>query len=198
MNLAPSTPGTLRGNTLTSALLRPPLPAAGHHAGPASRITSEPPASRLSPKLLACIVKHAPLVVIDLLVQNALGEVLLGLRRHPPARGYWFVPEGRVLKNEPVEQAVRRIAGTELSLEQPACRAATLIGMFEHRYQDNFTGAESYGTHHIVLAHRLVIQGLCTLTLPRDQLIGYRWLRTSDLATARDVHPYARAYATHI
>lgn len=46
------------------------------------------------------VVASAPLISIDLLVENEQGQYLLGLRKNRPAQGYWFVPGGRVQKNE--------------------------------------------------------------------------------------------------
>ena len=46
----------------------------------------------LPENLFRSVVAHAPLVAIDLVVQDRQRRVLLGWRRNPPARGYWFVP----------------------------------------------------------------------------------------------------------
>ena len=64
-----------------------------------SRAAWQPP-DWLPPEAFAHIVAHAPLVAIDLLVQDTQQRLLLGWRNHPPARGYWFVPGGRIRKNE--------------------------------------------------------------------------------------------------
>ena len=48
----------------------------------------------------ATVVHFAPLISIDLLVQNEHGEYLLGFRNNRPAQVYWFVPGGRVQKNK--------------------------------------------------------------------------------------------------
>ena len=58
-----------------------------------------------------------PLISIDLLVQNEHGEYLLGLRNNRPAQGYWFVPGGRVLKNETLDGAFKRLTFEELGIE---------------------------------------------------------------------------------
>lgn len=46
----------------------------------------------------ATVVRSTPLISIDLIVENAHGEFLLGKRLNRPAQGYWFVPGGRVQK----------------------------------------------------------------------------------------------------
>ena len=47
---------------------------------------------------LAEVIRLAPLVAIDLIIENDYGQVLLGLRTNEPAKGYWFVPGGRIQK----------------------------------------------------------------------------------------------------
>lgn len=148
-------------------------------------------------KLFACIVKHAPLIAVDLVIQNEGGEVLLGLRRNAPARGLWFVPGGRIFKNETIAKATDRIVREELAIDARLQRTS-LLGIFEHFYQDNFTQARAFGTHYIVLAHQLSITAAQTKQLPLQQHAGYRWLPPQELALARDVHPYSREYARHL
>ena len=46
------------------------------------------------------VIDRTPLVSIDLVVENEKGEILFGLRKNRPAKDYWFVPGGRILKNE--------------------------------------------------------------------------------------------------
>ncbi len=55
------------------------------------------------------IIEHAPLISIDLVVENKQGEVLLGRRNNRPAQGYWFVPGGRILKDELMSDAFKRL-----------------------------------------------------------------------------------------
>lgn len=43
-------------------------------------------------------------------------ELLLGLRNNRPAQRWCFTPRGRIRKNEPLEQAVIRVALDELGM----------------------------------------------------------------------------------
>ena len=49
------------------------------------------------------VIKATPLVAIDLIIKNSSGFVLLGKRFNRPARGFWFVPGGRIRKDETLE-----------------------------------------------------------------------------------------------
>lgn len=63
---------------------------------------------------LEMVVATTPLTSIGLLVENEKGEYLLGLRTNHPAQGYWFVPGGRVQKNETLDDALRRLTRSGL------------------------------------------------------------------------------------
>ncbi|WP_230846571.1 NUDIX domain-containing protein, partial [Achromobacter xylosoxidans] len=64
-------------------------------------------------------VEMLPLVSIDLLLRDAEGRYLTGLRSNPPAQGSWFVPGGRIRKNETLPRALQRIVREELGLTLP-------------------------------------------------------------------------------
>ena len=105
------------------------------------------------------IVQHTPLVSIDLIVENQQQEIMLGLRKNRPARDFWFVPGGRILKNESLRDAFERITSGELgmvfTLEQ-----SVFTGVYEHFHNDdNFSGQSGYGTHYIVLAFKIQAPG---------------------------------------
>ena len=136
------------------------------------------------------IVTHTPLVSIDLIVRDLQGRVLLGKRRNRPARGVWFVPGGRVNKNETLDAAFGRITLTELGVELVRS-AARFKGVFEHFYPDCFAG-EVTSTHYVVLAFELRIEGLGAI--PPDQHSESCWLTPSELLAADDVHENVKVY----
>jgi colanic acid biosynthesis protein WcaH len=55
------------------------------------------------------VIRLAPLVSIDLIIRDGANRVLLGLRNNEPAKGYFFVPGGIILKDEPLADAFTRI-----------------------------------------------------------------------------------------
>jgi len=71
----------------------------------------------LSSEDFKLVVQSAPLFSIDLVVLNEKNQILVGKRKNAPAKGYWFVPGGRVFKNEPLAEAFARITRTELGIE---------------------------------------------------------------------------------
>ena len=148
----------------------------------------------LPPADLARVVELTPLVSIDLVVRDPDGRMLVGLRANRPAQGTWFVPGGRVGKNERLAAALARISRNELGCEL-AMGEARSLGAFEHFYDDNFAGEPHFGTHYVVLAYALTVEPE-RLTLPeREQHGGYLWLSDEEIRGREDVHPNSRAYA---
>lgn len=146
---------------------------------------------RLEPSAFAHVVRHAPLISVDLILRNDRGEVLLGLRNNAPARDFWFVPGGRVRKAERLAAAFRRITRDETG-HAMAMDEARFLGVFEHHYGDNFTGTAEFGTHYVVLAYQLQV-GDMTPTADAQHR-SYRWWGIGDLIEADSVHDHTKAY----
>lgn len=138
------------------------------------------------------VVRHAPLVSIDLLVHDPSGRYLVGRRVNPPAKGAWFVPGGRVHKDETLDAAFLRITRAELGKALPRA-SATLAGVYEHLYDDGVAGPD-VSTHYVVLAHALPAMDLDLAALPREQHAAYRLATRDELLADSDVHRYTRRY----
>jgi colanic acid biosynthesis protein WcaH len=148
--------------------------------------------ARLAPETFLSIVELTPLVSLDFVVRDSAGRMLHGFRRNRPAQGFWFVPGGRLGKNETRRQAFARLSLAELGTELDFARAR-LIGVFEHLYPDNFAGDPRFGTHYIVLAYAIEAEP-AELRLPDDQHAEYAWLDEGEMLCRDDVHDYSKAY----
>ena len=80
------------------------------------------------------IIKNAPLISIDLIVKNHQGQVLLGKRNNPPAQHYWFVPGGRIRKNETFVEAFARLTLQELG-QSFSLNNVKFIAPYQHFYR---------------------------------------------------------------
>lgn len=147
---------------------------------------------QLDPATFKEVIRNAPLISIDLIVRNGEDEYLLGQRRNAPAQGKWFVPGGRIYKNEILEQALKRVIHEELGLEG-VLTPPKFLGVFDHIYDDNVFGDSSFGTHYVVLAHALDFD-LSLTQLPVVQHREYRWWSREDILTSSDVHMFTQAY----
>lgn len=141
------------------------------------------------------VVASTPLVSIDLVVRREDGHVLLGLRNNRPAQGFWFVPGGRVRKNETLDSAFLRLTLNELGFEVQR-RQAHFLGVYEHLYEDSVFGSklEAPSTHYVVLGYQLDVSEQLEDTLPLEQHTDYRWLEQQAILEADDVHENTKAY----
>lgn len=139
------------------------------------------------------VVANTPLVSIDLIVQSPKGEFLLGHRVNRPAQGVWFVPGGRVRKDETLRDALARIVQTELGNQMPV-EGWRWRGVFEHFYPDNFSGTPGISTHYVVLAAELKLntEELALQFDPQHEALT--WASPEELLARDDVHPNTKAY----
>lgn len=145
----------------------------------------------LNKKTFETIIDSTPLISIDLVVKNKQDQTLLGLRTNRPALNYWFVPGGRIQKNESMRDAFSRLCLNELGLllkfEQ-----AEFIGPFEHFYQDSVFG-ENVSTHYVVLAYSITVDE-CELSLPTEQHSEYKWFDINTINEQPYVHKHSKWY----
>ena len=147
---------------------------------------------RLNDAEFAQIVRTTPLISVDLIIRDPDRKVLVGLRTNEPAKGFYFIPGGIILKNETIAAAFARILHSETG-----CRIryedARFVGVFEHFYSNNRFGTSEFGTHYIVLAHEVLLAKRPTIVLD-SQHSAVRWHDEAELRDAIDVHPYTKAY----
>ena len=136
------------------------------------------------------IVDGTPLVSIDLILRNEHGAILLGHRTNRPAQGRWFVPGGRIRKNERVREALLRISKRELGVEIPQ---AKLLGVFDHLYPDNFLGAPNVTTHYVVLGMAATWPAGASVQAD-DQHDEFKWWTEAEILASEAVHENTKAY----
>ncbi|MGB4812502.1 MAG: GDP-mannose mannosyl hydrolase [Methylophilaceae bacterium] len=142
------------------------------------------------------VVESTPLVSVDLLLMRG-NEVLLGLRNNRPARSFWFVPGGRILKNETIVNALQRIADKELGLAsfiESGQLVLTFYGTYEHFYDDSFAGEVGISTHYVVLAHKVLVPADFALTTHDEQHAELKWWSIHQLLHSKKVHQYTKNY----
>ena len=140
----------------------------------------------------AQVVRLAPLVSIDLIIRDPIQDVLVARRTSEPAKGFYFVPGGRIRKDETIEAAFVRILKVETGIEIGFDRAQ-FLGVFQHFYSTNRYGLSDFGTHYVVLAYELRLDYRPTITLD-DQHNDHRWMSEEELKAAVDVHDNTKAF----
>lgn len=141
------------------------------------------------------VIDATPLISIDLVIQNSQGQILLGLRNNKPAQGYWFVPGGRIQKNETLDKAFARLCLNELGVDYQR-QQATLLGPYEHFYDDYVFGDE-ISTHYVVLGYHLKLD-IDLENLPNQQHNQYKWFTPEQIRQQDSVHMHSKWYINDI
>jgi colanic acid biosynthesis protein WcaH len=147
----------------------------------------------LEKQIFTTVIDGTPLVSVDLVVINERNEVLLGQRLNRPAKGFWFVPGGRILKNEALANAFKRLTLEELGTEY-LIENASLLGPYDHFYTDCVFN-ENISTHYVAIAYVLKINSNELNSLPiAQQHSNYNWLTIETLFENDAVHTYTKLY----
>ena len=150
----------------------------------------------LSTEDFKSVVKNAPLFAIDLVVLSQKNEILVGKRLNSPAKNWWFVPGGRVFKNESLAKAFNRISINELGVSLHIDHAS-LLGLYDHFYSESFF-CNTISTHYINATH-VVKCNVQDLALPMDsQHDNYRWVGIDNLSTDEGVHHYSKVFLNEL
>ena len=119
------------------------------------------------------IKQHMPLPCVDLLVTYN-GQLLLMKRKNSPAKGLWFTPGGRILKNESIENAVKRVLQEETGLTPTSIKQ---YGIMSHIWPE---------VHTITVFYRVDVESdQVQMNEEHDDL---KWIT----ATGPEYHPYLR------
>lgn len=137
------------------------------------------------------IIESTPLISIDLIVTSTSDHILLGYRNNRPAQGYWFVPGGRILKDESMDDAFKRLTLAELGTEFSRGQAE-FLGPYEHFYED-FVFGEGISTHYVVLGYKIICD-IDINTLPNAQHGKYKWFTKQEMLSSDTVHKHSKWY----
>ena len=85
------------------------------------------------------VVSSSPIFAIDLLCIRHIEQpyILLGLRTNNPAKNQFFVPGGRIFKNESRSNAFHRISYAELDISLNLTESK-FFGIYEHFYSNSY------------------------------------------------------------
>ena len=144
----------------------------------------------LEKELFSSIIENTPLISIDLIIKDSEGKILLGQRINKPAKNSWFVPGGRIYKDEKIEDAFKRITKDEIGKEFSISNSS-FKGVYQHFYDDNVFN-DNFSTHYIVLGFELVIKE--ELSLGTIQHEKYKWFTQDELLKSDEVYSYVKDY----
>ncbi len=79
------------------------------------------------------ILRNMPICCVDIVIQDEKG-ILLVYRKNEPVKNTWWLPGGRIYKDEKIEDAVLRKAFEETGLK---VQIKNKIGVYETIFDDN-------------------------------------------------------------
>ncbi len=145
------------------------------------------------------VVDAAPLVAMDLVVLRGGSHILLGQRTNRPAQGWWFVPGGRIRKNETMQAALARVATQELGLDlADLAEPPVHLGAFEHFYDDCFAGEVGVSTHYVVMGNLLHLPSGTDLVAADGQHTSLRWWSLDEALASGAVHHFTKDYVNKL
>jgi colanic acid biosynthesis protein WcaH len=146
-------------------------------------------------------VASLPLVSIDVYLCSPDGRLLLGWRRHAPARHCWFTPGGRIRKGEALGMAYQRVWQQELAWPSSAAvPEGQWLGVWDHFYDDSALD-ENTGTHYVNLAYAVALDEatLANCQWPSGEAHQHDrwcWMPADEVAHAAEVHPHVQRTVT--
>lgn len=143
---------------------------------------------KLNEEDFAHVIKNAPLIAIDLIIEKD-GKYLLGKRNNEPAKGYLFTVGGRIMKNERMPDAFARVARDEIGRELSIANAEPL-GVCTHLYDNNMFNKD-YGTHYVVLPYKISIDFDVLIDSQHEEFV---WMTKEELLADDNVHGYTKDY----
>lgn len=136
------------------------------------------------------VIKNTPLISIDLIIENEKDEILLGKRLNAPAKSDWFVPGGRIFKDESLDKAFTRTTSSEIGLFLKR-EEVDFYGIYEHFYDNNVFN-DNFSTHYIVLAHKFKVKEKEIVLNNQHEV--YTWFSVSEILKNTEVNRHTKDY----
>ena len=140
-------------------------------------------------------VSLTQLVSIDILVIYD-AKLLVGERINNPAKGSFFVPGGKVYKNEYLKEALGRISEHEIGIRLTS-NQITLNGIYDHLYENKFKD-DSCGTHYVCIACLFALDDIEKVDVVETAMLSQHhcveWLDTNQILDHPKVHINVKSY----
>lgn len=146
----------------------------------------------LSNKDFSNVIELTPLISIDMIIEYE-GKYLIGKRINNPAKDYYFVPGGRIKKNETLEIACERLTQDELGFVIKFNKFQFHVNT-QHIYDNNFFNNE-FKTHYVCLCYKYALTDNEFKKINIDaQHSDIKWLRVDEILANTTVHENTKNY----
>ena len=113
------------------------------------------------------ILENMPIPCVDLVIHKD-GKILLVKRKNKPMKDEWWVPGGRILKNETLREAIPRKAREELGFDVEVEKE---LGTYDNLFEDSAFENVKTGTHTV---------GVTFIVKPKDKNFEIKVDETSE------------------
>lgn len=149
----------------------------------------------LNKKSFLNVINKTPLCSIDILIK-VKNKYLFGLRKNRPAKNYYFVPGGRIFKNENYKLTIKRILKNELGLSIKNSKYK-IIGIYNNIYKDNVFSVRKINTHYFVCA--IMIKFEKKIKIKKDnQHDKFIFQTKSEALKNKQIHKFSKIYLKDI
>tara|TARA_B100000989_G_C19514254_1_gene460764 strand:- start:539 stop:1021 length:483 start_codon:yes stop_codon:yes gene_type:complete len=137
-------------------------------------------------------VKNMPIFALDIVLFDKFKGILMGKRLNNPAKNMFFVPGGRIYKNETREKAFSRISKNEIGIEYDF-KNSKYFGIYEHFYKTT-KWEDNLRTHYVVEARLIILNTLTTNTFDlSNQHEEIKWVDLNE-NNLDLIHKYSMEY----
>ena len=149
----------------------------------------------LTNEIFEIVLENTPLVSVDIILENEKNQFLLGRRRNQPAKGFWFVPGGRIRKGELIIDALKRVALEEVGLEIKD-HNYNFLGAFDHIYENSIfsTKARPSSTHYVALGFHYQIRAEEVSQVENPQHSELSWMSLKTASSIEALHKLSHDY----
>ena len=135
---------------------------------------------------------------MDLIIFSEEKGILMGKRNNYPAKGFYFVPGGRIYKNEERDLGFKRISSSEIGVTLDFTNSQ-LIDIFEHFYNTSKWPNEEINTHYIVEARLINANSevVKEITNSDNQHSDFIWINDANIQKI-NVHQYCKPYLNFV
>lgn len=120
-------------------------------------------------------IPNRPRVGVGIMIENELGEVLIGLRKSSHGAGEWAFPGGHLEFGETIFETAKREVEEETGLCVEECELVSVAD--ERRY------LVSHGKHYLNLGVKAVYKGGEPRVMEPESFVCWKWFAQSDLPT---------------
>ena len=149
----------------------------------------------LTNEIFEIVLENTPLVSVDIILENEKNQFLLGRRRNQPAKGFWFVPGGRIRKGELIIDALKRVALEEVGLEIKD-HNYNFLGAFDHIYENSIfsTKTRPSSTHYVALGFHYQIRAEEVSQVENPQHSELSWMSLKTASSIEGLHKLSHDY----